>query len=106
MRNTKSYGKTKHLHITGNLNSVVEKYQTQSIIFYLPAVGDSRNRLLNASRTCLVDKWLQAHPERAGKSSYRCWRLALVSRKLIYVKYLCPAYSLGNLVIIFRLHCN
>ena len=49
------------------------------------------HRFLNPSRTRIVDKWLQTHPERAGKSSYSCGRLALVSREPIYVKYLCPA---------------
>ena len=48
MRYTKPYGK-KNIYITGNLNSVVEKYQTQSIISYLPAVGDSEGALRTSS---------------------------------------------------------
>ena len=36
-------------------------------------------------------RWLQTHPERAGKSSYSCGRLARVPREPIYVKYLCSA---------------
>ena len=46
------------------------------------------HRFLNPFRTCLVDKWLQTHPERAGKSFYSC---TLVPREPIYVKYLCHA---------------
>ena len=53
--------------------------------------GRRDGRFLNPSRTCIVDKWLQTHPERAGKSCYSCGRLALVPREPIYVKYLCPA---------------
>ena len=53
--------------------------------------GRRDGRFLNPSCTCIVDKWLRTHPERAGKSSYSCGRLALVPREPIYVKYLCPA---------------
>ena len=53
--------------------------------------GRRDGRFLNPSRTCIVDKWLQTHPERAGKSSYSCGRLALVPREPTYVKYFCPA---------------
>ena len=53
--------------------------------------GKRDGRFLNSSCTCLVDKWLQTHQEWAGKSSYSCERLALVSREHIFVKYLCPA---------------
>ena len=53
--------------------------------------GRRDGRFLNPSRTCIVDKWLQTHPERAKKSSYSCGRLALVLREPIYVKYLCPS---------------
>ena len=94
----------KHLHITGNWNSLVEKYQTQ-ISNFLPACCRwqreglaVKRRFFNASWTCLVDKWLQTHPERTGKSSYSCGRLALVPREPIYVKYL----SLWNLVKLLR----
>ena len=53
--------------------------------------GRKDGQFLNPSRTCIVNKWLQTHPERAGKSSYSCGRLALVPREPIYVKYLCSA---------------
>ena len=62
------------------------------------AEGGGVGHFLNPLCTCLVYKWLQTNPERAGNSSYGFGRLALVAREPIYVKYLCPAYSLWNLV--------
>ena len=52
--------------------------------------------ILNPSCTCLVDKWFQTHPKRAGKSSYGCGRLALVPREPIYVKYVSCVITLGS----------
>ena len=57
--------------------------------------GRRDGQFLNPSRTCLVDKWLQAHPESTGKCSCSCGILALVPREPIYVKYLRPANHFG-----------
>ena len=53
------------------------------------------HRFLNPFCMCLVDKWLQTHPESTGKYSYSCGILALVPREPIYVKYLRPANHFG-----------
>ena len=65
----------KHLHITGNGNSIAEKYQTQSIIFACLA---NKQRFFNASRRCLVEnsfkhtqKELESLPIAVGDWQYR-----------------------------------